>query len=71
MGVTLEHKPPEHDDITMSISCDECVMQHTAVCGDCVVSFVLGDLDGESARVIQLFGAAGMVPELRFQRAGP
>ena len=56
---------------TLTISCDDCSMQHTHVCSDCVVSFVLGELDDDAARVVQLFGAAGMVPELRYQRAGP
>lgn len=62
-----------------TISCDECVMQKTSACGDCVVTFLLDegpiherapngalvDLDDEQARVIQLFGRAGMVPRLR------
>lgn len=62
-----------------TISCDECVMQRTSACGDCVVTFLLDegpaheraptgalvDLDDEQARVIQLFGRAGMVPRLR------
>ena len=26
----------------MVISCDDCVMQHTAACADCVVTHVLG-----------------------------
>jgi hypothetical protein len=54
----------------LTISCDDCAMQHSPVCADCVVSFVLGELDGEAARVVELFGAAGMVPELRYRRAG-
>jgi hypothetical protein len=62
-----------------TISCDECAMQATSACGDCVVTFLLDelpaheraptgvpvDLDSEQARVIQLFGKAGMVPRLR------
>ena len=62
-----------------TISCDECVMQATSACGDCVVTFLIDecsaherapagapvDIDGEQARVIQLFGRAGMVPRLR------
>ena len=61
-----------------TISCDECVMQATSACGDCVVTFLLDespaherspavrvDLDDEQARVVQLFGRAGMVPRLR------
>ena len=70
----------EHDHSNaFTISCDECVMQATSACGDCVVTFLLDelpaheraptgvpvDLDSEQARVIQLFGKAGMVPRLR------
>jgi hypothetical protein len=65
-----------------TISCDECAMQCTTACNDCVVTYVLdgelarapddGDqlvLDREQARVVQLFGAAGMVPRLRYHVA--
>jgi hypothetical protein len=59
-------------------------MQCTSTCADCVVTFVLSDeheherapnaaesivLDPEQARVVQLFGAAGMVPRLRYHVA--
>jgi hypothetical protein len=66
------------------ISCDDCSMQCTSACDDCVVTYLLrhdvsgdgealaaGDglaLDGEQARVVELFGAAGLVPRLRFRR---
>jgi hypothetical protein len=65
-----------------TISCDDCSMQCTTACDDCVVTYLLrrddvGDvrdaadelvLDRDQARVVQLFGAAGMVPRLRYQR---
>jgi hypothetical protein len=66
------------------ISCDDCSMQCTSACDDCVVTFLLrndesgdgeahatGDvlaLDPEQARVVELFGAAGLVPRLRYSR---
>lgn len=66
------------------ISCDDCSMQCTSACDDCVVTYLLrhdesgdgesatGDaelvLDREQARVVELFGAAGMVPRLRYTR---
>jgi len=67
------------DGDVFTISCDACVMQATSACGDCVVTFLLDeggarerapagaliDLDHEQARVVQLFGRAGMVPRLR------
>jgi hypothetical protein len=68
----------------ISISCDECTMQCTSACADCVVTFLVSDeheqarapddaesivLDRDQARVVQLFGAAGMVPRLRYHVA--
>jgi hypothetical protein len=60
-------------------------MQCTAACGDCVVTYLLSDanehasggsdpvdleLDRDQARIVELFGAAGMVPALKFRVAG-
>jgi hypothetical protein len=56
----------------MSISCDECVMQHTDACGDCVVTFICNRVPDEAvvidvaeARAVRLLGDAGLVPRLR------
>ena len=58
--------------LTMRIDCDECVMQGTEVCDDCVVTFlvrgpthdaVLFDLDEE--RALRRLASAGIVPRLR------
>jgi hypothetical protein len=65
----------------LTISCDDCSMQCTAACDDCVVTFVLRDdtsgfgeetmvLDLDQARVVRLFGKAGLVPGLRYRVAG-
>ena len=68
-----------NDGDVFTISCDDCVMRATSACSDCVVTFLLdegagreraptnalADLDREQARVVQLFGRAGMVPRLR------
>jgi hypothetical protein len=67
------------DGNVFTISCDDCVMRATSACSDCVVTFLLDegaareraptgaliDLDCDQARVVQLFGRAGMVPRLR------
>ena len=66
------------DDPTLSISCDECAMQHTAHCRDCVVTFILGRepddavvIDAQEARAFKLLIGAGLVPDLRHvQRSG-
>lgn len=56
----------------MTISCDDCVMQHTATCEDCVVTFICnrdaGDavvIDVAEARAVRLLGDGGLVPRLR------
>jgi hypothetical protein len=65
----------------LSISCDDCSMQCSSACDDCVVTFLLrGDaveethdtlvLDLEQARVVRLFSSAGLVPDLKYRVAG-
>jgi len=56
----------------MVISCDDCVMQHSAACADCVVTHVLSpasvesiELDDDEMRVVRLLVRAGMMPTLR------
>jgi hypothetical protein len=60
---------------TLTISCDECVLEDTAACGDCVVSFLLGRdpgdaivIDAAEARAMRMFEGAGLVPTLRHER---
>jgi hypothetical protein len=59
----------------MEINCDDCVMQHTSTCDDCVVSFIVGRepgeavvIDVEEERAVRLLAKAGLVPELRYRR---
>ena len=61
----------------MEISCDDCVMQHTPACDDCVVSFICGRQPGDAVvldvaemRAVRLLGEVGLVPRLRLQRSG-
>ena len=56
----------------MRIDCDECVMQDTEVCEDCVVTFVMDREPGEPVvidvaeeRAMRMLGGAGLVPRLR------
>ena len=64
----------------ITISCDECRMQCTSACNDCVVTFLLRDeqveieheplvLDLDQVRVVRLLGKAGLVPTLRYDHA--
>jgi len=75
----LAPQPAQSDDRgPLVISCDECVMQHTDTCDDCLVSFILdrqpGDavvIDAEEARAVRMLTAVGLVPGPRHvRRAG-
>ena len=63
---------------TITIDCDQCSMQHTSSCDDCVVSFLLDHdpedavvIDADEARAMRLLQRAGLVPSLLFEsRAG-
>lgn len=57
------------------IDCDTCVMQRSAVCEDCVVSFIVNREPGEAlvidvaeARAVRLLAEAGLVPGIRHRR---
>jgi hypothetical protein len=55
----------------MLIDCDECAMQHTSACDDCVVTLLLQDalgpieVDRDQAAALDVLADAGLVPELR------
>ncbi|MDP8938612.1 MAG: hypothetical protein M3O23_12945 [Actinomycetota bacterium] len=60
----------------MEISCDDCVMQHTSACEECVVTFICGRQPGDAVvldvaemRAVRVLGDAGLVPRLRMQRS--
>lgn len=63
---------------TMTVSCDDCRLQETEACDDCLVSFVLSRhpddavvFDADEARAVRLLQGHGLVPRLRFTtRAG-
>lgn len=66
----------------ITISCDDCSMQCTSACDDCVVTYLLREgadagadgheplvLDLDQVRVVRLLGKAGLVPDLRYDAA--
>ena len=66
---------PESERV-LSIDCDECALQHSAACADCVVTFLCGDpasspvvVDLAEARAIRTLGEAGLAPPLRHVRS--
>ena len=63
--------PPE----AFTIDCADCVHQHTSVCDDCVVSFIVDRqpedavvVDVEEARAVRMLSQAGLVPGVRHAR---
>lgn len=55
----------------MLIDCNDCTMQHTLACRDCVVGYLLHDLmgpielDHDRTVALGVLADAGLVPELR------
>jgi hypothetical protein len=59
----------------MRIDCDDCRMQGTDACGDCIMTFVVGRepgdalvIDAEEERAVRLLASAGLVRDLKYQR---
>ena len=58
----------------MVIDCNECAMQHTLACRDCVVAHLLTDmlgpieLDETRAEALDVLADAGLIPGLRLVR---
>jgi hypothetical protein len=68
--------PPRHDGVMtpLTITCDECVMQGTTACDDCVVTFLCGRepddaviIDAAEERAVRMLGRSGLIPLLRHQ----
>lgn len=57
--------------MTLVISCDECAMQHSQHCEDCVVTFLCREpagavvIDADEERAVRMLARAGLVPRLR------
>jgi len=56
----------------ITIDCDDCTMQHTATCADCVVTFLCDRPQGAAvvlelaeARALRVLADAGLAPALR------
>ena len=62
-------------DQHLTIDCDDCAMQGTSACDDCVVTFLCarepGDailIDVVEARALRLLEEGGLAPALRHRR---
>jgi hypothetical protein len=62
------------DDGALIIDCDQCAMQHTDVCADCVVTFLCDApeqamvVDVSEVRALRLLAESGLAPPLRLAR---
>ena len=74
--VPFPRRPPVDtpDPVGLTIDCDQCRMQYTDTCGDCLVTFLCGNdaehevvIDGDEARALSVMADAGMVPRLRHE----
>lgn len=59
----------------LTIDCDDCQLQGTDACQDCIVTFICGRepddavvIDADEHRAVRLLAGAGLVPELRHVR---
>jgi hypothetical protein len=80
MGSAWDDDAITTDNLT--IDCDECVMQHSDACADCVVTFLCGPdeagrrgplgsavvIDVAEQRALRLLADSGLVPPLRLRR---
>lgn len=63
------------DPLVLRIDCDDCAMQHTAACEDCVVTYLCSRapdeavvIDVEEAIAMRALADGGLVPGLRHRR---
>lgn len=57
---------------SLRIDCEECTLQHSTACEDCIMTFLCGTeteqpvvVDLAEARAMRLLGEAGLAPPLR------
>jgi hypothetical protein len=62
-------------EVPITVSCDDCKLDRSSACDDCVVSFLLDGptqqavvVDVMEARALRMLQGAGLVPRLRFER---
>ncbi|MCB1039226.1 MAG: hypothetical protein KDA94_06815, partial [Acidimicrobiales bacterium] len=73
MPLNPEPSLPPADPV-LRIDCDECALQGTPTCGDCVVTFLLGEpssvvVDLAEVRAVRLLAEGGLAPPLRHVRS--
>ena len=70
----MEETPRGDEGLGMVVDCNECSMQGTEACNDCVVSFILDRssgavvFDAAEERAIRCMTGAGLLPLLRWEQ---
>ena len=66
---------PDERSGSLLIDCDDCRLQDSGACADCVVTYLCGVeaevpvvVDFEAARALRLLDQAGLAPPLRHRR---
>ena len=66
---------PDERSGSLLIDCDDCRLQDSGACADCVVTYLCGVeaevpmvVDLDAARALRLFDQAGLAPPLRHRR---
>lgn len=64
------------NDLVLRIDCDDCVMEGTDACQDCIVTFLCTRdeggavvIDVQEVRALRLLHEGGLAPGLRHRRA--
>jgi hypothetical protein len=68
-----------HQNDSVVVDCDRCVVRSPSACGDCVVTFLLGappagiEIDADEMAALSVLSDAGLTPPLRLVTpvAGP
>lgn len=64
------------DGQPLSFGCDDCSLQHSEHCGDCVITYLCAEDDGsvvvtmEEARLVRSLQVGGLAPPLRYRASG-
>ena len=72
---TSSEQPEAEPGAPMTINCDQCIMQHTSACADCIVTFICSREPNEAVlidvgelRALRLLSESGLVPGLKHER---
>jgi hypothetical protein len=64
------------DGQSLSFGCDDCSLQHSEHCCDCVITYLCAGDDGsvvvtmEEARLVRSLQVGGLAPPLRYRASG-